>query len=222
MTHSPVLNLCFHGIGRPGRALEPGEDRYWIDSEDFLGILDLVSQRPQVRLSFDDGNASDIDDGLPALLDRGLVATFFVLAGRIDRPGSLSSADLVALHQSGMTIGTHGMHHRPWPGMSAKERQAELVDARARLADVVGTSVDQAACPLGQYDRRLLRELSRLNYSAVFTSDRRWAHSGRWLQPRFSVVRTDTPHSIERNALTQPAPCRRALLQAKGLLKTLR
>ena len=48
-----------------------------------------------MRISFDDGNASDLEIGLPALLERGLTATFFVLAGRLGRPGSLD-ADEVA------------------------------------------------------------------------------------------------------------------------------
>jgi len=35
-----------------------------------------------VQLSFDDGNRSDVGIALPALLERELSATFFVVAGR--------------------------------------------------------------------------------------------------------------------------------------------
>ena len=70
-----LLNICFHGIGTPGRALEPGEDRYWITSDEFHRILDEIATWPSTRISFDDGNASDLEIGLPALVERGLTAT---------------------------------------------------------------------------------------------------------------------------------------------------
>jgi peptidoglycan/xylan/chitin deacetylase (PgdA/CDA1 family) len=95
-----------------------------------------------------------------------------------------------------MTIGSHGMDHRPWRRLEPVERKRELVDARERIADIVGHPVSEAALPTGAYDRRLLRELRRLGYSAVHTSDRRPAKTGAWLQPRFSVVAGDTGESV--------------------------
>jgi hypothetical protein len=70
MTVSPVLNVCFHGIGSPRRELEPGEDEYWISVSAFHQILDAIAGRKDIRLSFDDGNISDVEVGLPALLER--------------------------------------------------------------------------------------------------------------------------------------------------------
>src|SRR5687767_10674733 len=84
-----VINICFHGIGTPGRDLEPGESRYWIGVDTFHRVLDDLVTWPAVRISFDDGNASDVEIGLPGLLSRGLTADFFVLAGRLGAPGSL-------------------------------------------------------------------------------------------------------------------------------------
>ena len=51
-----------------------------------------------MRLSFDDGNSSDVEIALPALRERGLPRRFFVVAGRLDRPGSLSRDDVRELH----------------------------------------------------------------------------------------------------------------------------
>ena len=51
---------------------------------------------------------SDFVYGLPALLDRGLTATFFVVAGRLGEPGFLSENDVRTLVSAGMTIGCHG------------------------------------------------------------------------------------------------------------------
>src|SRR5687768_1699714 len=106
-----IVNVCFHGIGTPARELEPGEDRYWIPVDVYHRVLDDVATWPSVRISFDDGNASDVEIGLPALLERGLTADFFVLAGRLGAAGSLDEAAVKELAAAGMTIGTHGMRH---------------------------------------------------------------------------------------------------------------
>ncbi|SEB56353.1 Polysaccharide deacetylase [Nocardioides exalbidus] len=209
-----VVNVCFHGIGSPQRALEPGEEAYWTTPDTFLGVLDRVADRDDVRLSFDDGNESDIRIALPALQERGLTAAFFVVAGRLDQHGSLSRDDVRELHAAGMTIGNHGMTHRPWRGLDVARQQEELVTSRAVLAQVVGRPVLDAACPLGRYDRTVLSALRRAGYRSVHTSDRRWARSERWLQPRYSLHHDDTPESFERGVLGRP----RVAAQAKGAL----
>ena len=57
---SVVHGICFHGIGVPRRPLEPGEERYWITADAFHTIMDAIAEIPGIRISFDDGNASDL------------------------------------------------------------------------------------------------------------------------------------------------------------------
>jgi peptidoglycan/xylan/chitin deacetylase (PgdA/CDA1 family) len=222
MSNGTVINICFHGIGTPQRELEPGEDRYWVSEDLFHAVLDEVRTWPGVRLSFDDGNASDVEIGLPALLERDLTADFFVLAARLEAEGSLDEKAVRQLHENGMGIGSHGMDHRPWRGMDEATSNAELVQARDLLGAVVGTGVNKAACPLGRYDRELLTRMRRLGYTRVFTSDRRRARAGSWLQPRYSVRRDDTPASLRAEALVGPGMLSRLKLEAVGAVKRLR
>lgn len=218
-----VVNVCFHGIGAPARELEPGEAPYWISVDTYHRVLDDLASWPgPVRISFDDGNASDVEIGLPALLSRGLTAEFFVLAGRLSRPGSLDEPAVKELVAAGMTVGTHGMNHIPWRGLDPAVSRAELVDARSRIASVTGAPVDAAACPLGRYDRRLLADLRRLGYRRVYTSDRRAANPDAWLQPRFSIRAEDTPESFRAQATAVPGPAKAAKDAAKGLIKRWR
>lgn len=217
-----LVNICFHGVGTPARPLEDGEAPYWVERDLFLRVLDDVMTWPRVDLSFDDGNASDVEIALPALVERGLTARFFVLAGRLDLPGSLGRDDVRTLQSAGMTIGTHGMHHRPWRAMNAADRADELVEARRRIQEAAGSPVDEAACPLGRYDRRLLAELRRLGYRRVHTSDRRAARAGAWVQPRFSVRSHDSVTSLREQALTPAPAITRLRLHATGLIKQLR
>lgn len=219
---SEIINICFHGIGTPGRELEVGESAYWITADMFERMLDEIATWPNVRLSFDDGNASDIEIGLPALRARALDATFFVLAGRLESPGSLDADAVRELRRQGMDIGSHGMDHRSWRAMDSATRDRELVEARHRLAELNGAPIRAAALPLGQYDRRLLRDLRALGYGAVHTSDRKVARQGQWMQPRFSVRSGDTPASLRASALMPPSLRKRARSATVGLIKRLR
>jgi peptidoglycan/xylan/chitin deacetylase (PgdA/CDA1 family) len=203
MSGTELRNISFHGIGTPdGPEREPGEHRYWVTESAFLRVLDLCAQQENVRLSFDDGNASDATIALPALKERGLTADFFPIADRLGTPGNLDTDDLQALTTAGMTVGTHGAAHRPWTKVTAADQGLELEDARARIAAATGHPVDTAACPFGAYNRHVLRALRTAGYRTVFTSDARPAHTGNWLQPRYSVEADDTPESVRTRMLT--------------------
>ncbi|HWI31333.1 MAG TPA: polysaccharide deacetylase family protein [Microbacterium sp.] len=192
------INICFHGIGVCTNEREPGEAAYWVSEDVFLGILDAARERPRVRLSFDDGNRSDVEVALPALRTRGLDAEFFALAGRLDDPASLNPADLRSLRAAGMRIGSHGWAHVPWRRMSAGEVRRELDEARTTLAAASDGEIDTAAFPLGRYDRPLLGNLKKRGYTTVYSSDRFPARSESWLQARYSVTAGDTVESVRR------------------------
>jgi peptidoglycan/xylan/chitin deacetylase (PgdA/CDA1 family) len=185
-----AVGLIFHGIGTPGRPLEPGEAPYWIPAARFEAILDRIAALAdpgRIRLSFDDGNASDHDIALPALRARGLAAEVFVLSGRIGQPGSLSAAQIRALLAAGMTIGSHGVAHVDWRGLDAAGLAAELAGSRAALEAVCGRPVTRAAIPFGRYDARVLRALRRAGYACAFSSDGGPMDPGAFLRPRSSV-----------------------------------
>ena len=190
MRKNRAVGIIFHGIGTPGRELGPGEAPYWISVAAFEAILDQVQAAPhrsQIRLSFDDGNASDHDIALPRLLARGLRADFFVLSGRIDAPGSLSAAQIRALAAAGMGVGSHGIAHRDWRRISADDLAAEVTQSRAAIAGVLGRPVTTAGIPFGSYDARVLAALRRAGYEAAYSSDRGTMDPAAFLRPRCSV-----------------------------------
>lgn len=211
------FNLCFHGIGTPQRELEPGEDEFWLELDQFEQMLAMIRRHPFINITIDDSNASDFTYALPALLDHGLTATFFIVAERIDSPGALSSTAIRELVSSGMRIGTHGLAHRPWRSLHGHRLEAEMRAARI-IADVAGAPVREAACPFGSYDRRVLGALRRHGFTRVYTVDRGRAPRGAWLQPRYTVRRHDTPADLERLAY----PRRNWPLSARTLIKRLR
>jgi peptidoglycan/xylan/chitin deacetylase (PgdA/CDA1 family) len=181
------ITLTFHGIGEPPRALDPGEADVWVSRDRFLELLDAASHRDDVRITFDDGNASDFGHALPALRERGLNATFFVVAGRMGTPGFVDADQVRELAAAGMEIGCHGMRHRPWRGLDEAALREELVEAKAALEAVVERPVTAAACPFGSYDRRVLKATRGAGYGTVFTSDRGTTRPGDFVQARNSV-----------------------------------
>jgi peptidoglycan/xylan/chitin deacetylase (PgdA/CDA1 family) len=183
--------------GTPQRGLEAGEQDVWVSRDQFVALLDRVQARRDVTITFDDGNASDVEYALPALQERGLTATFFVVAGRLGYPGFLDADDVLALADAGMEIGCHGMRHRPWRGLDDAALHQELVDAKAVLENVVGRPLTRAACPFGSYDRRVLRTLRRAGYAHVFTSDRGTTRATAFVQARNSIGPHDEPGVLE-------------------------
>jgi peptidoglycan/xylan/chitin deacetylase (PgdA/CDA1 family) len=186
MTGGMVI-LTVHGIGPASRPLDPGEDRTWISVEQFELVLDAVVERSDVHLTFDDGNASDIEIGLPRLLERGLSAEFFVLAGRLGEPGRLDARDVRELHEAGMRVGSHGWAHRDWRRIAPSLHTQEFRDSRRVLAELTGRTVSRVSIPFGSYDRHVLRHLRRTGITCAYTSDGGRARTGSWLQPRTSL-----------------------------------
>lgn len=213
-----VLNLIVHGVGEPARPVPASEAELWISPAALDSLLDAVRPRDDVRISVDDGNASDLEYVLPALRARGLQATFFVVAGTLDGPGYLTRDGLKEL-AAAMPIGLHGMRHRPWRRLTDAELEEEHREARAMIEDAAGRRVDEAACPFGAYDRRTLRSLRRSGFRRVYTSDGGFAADEAWLQPRTSVRAGDDGRAVRRihdgAASARSALTRRAKITAK-------
>jgi peptidoglycan/xylan/chitin deacetylase (PgdA/CDA1 family) len=213
---TPVLNLTFHGIGEPPAAVGVAEREVWLSEPDFVASLDAIRTLPEATVSFDDGNGSDLQIALPALRERGISATFFVVAGRLGEPDYLSAADLRTLRDEGMTIGLHGMHHQRWRGLSDEDLDEEISVAKQRLEDAAGGPLDAAACPFGAYDRRVLSRLRRAGFTTVFTSDGGWASRDAWLQARNTLRAGDSAAAVATIAADDGAAAR-----SRHKLKTL-
>jgi peptidoglycan/xylan/chitin deacetylase (PgdA/CDA1 family) len=215
-----ILNL--HGIGTPRKELPASEQNVWISEAQFEMLLDQVKDRGDVELTFDDSNESDYKHALPALRSRALKAQFFVVVGRIGQPGYLSRNHLLQLMGAGMKIGSHGLKHRPWAGLNARELHDELVEARRRLEQSIGAVVDRAACPFGSYNRRVLQALRDAGFKCVYTSDGGTARTDSFLQPRTSVSRTLDLESLTALLSNRPAGASALWRQFKMAIKRSR
>ncbi|OLT21977.1 hypothetical protein BJF81_14125 [Ornithinimicrobium sp. CNJ-824] len=182
--------LNFHGIGDPPASVPAAEVPYWCPLDQWLPLVEVVAEavhegRP-VEVTFDDGNVSDVQHALPALLKYGLTATFHACAGRIGRRDYLDEPMMRHLHEAGMQVGSHGWDHVDLRPLTDADLVRETRDSQHRIEDACGWPVRDFAVPLGSYDRRVLRHLR--DYATVYTSDATTGARGARLVPRWSYV----------------------------------
>ncbi|MBD8892427.1 polysaccharide deacetylase family protein [Roseibium litorale] len=192
------LAITFHGIGEPIVPLSEGEGRYFVPVETYrrtIACLDKLEQQSGCRVvvTFDDGNLSDYEAGVPALLDAGRSGEFFVLAGRIGQQGYLNGEQIREMVASGMKIGSHGWDHIDWTKLDEAGRQREFHDARRRIEDEAGVPVLTAAIPFGAFDPLVLSSLKAAGYSQVSTSTSGMGYRDAWFRPRWSVQQDFSP-----------------------------
>lgn len=215
----------FHGIGTPGEGVPPEEVPYWCPTSlwpDLADALVGLSSEGQVKveITFDDGNLSDLTVALPALLDRGLKATFLVCSARLGKPGYLTPENLRELVAAGMEVGSHGHEHVDLRRLDDEGLAFEARSSRKLIEQAAGAPVRRFALPFGSYDRRVLANLH--DYESVYSSDAVRARPGRWLVPRHSYVRGWRADDLRRFALDEAPPVKRMVQWANGKWKSLR
>jgi peptidoglycan/xylan/chitin deacetylase (PgdA/CDA1 family) len=106
-------------------------------------------------ITIDDGWYDGYTYALPILQSHGFVATYFVIAGRIDEADFLSSAQLWALVAAGDEIGDHTMDHVSLPSLTPTRQTYEIDAAAARIAQVTGYWPESLAYPSGGVDSQV-------------------------------------------------------------------
>lgn len=187
-----LLHLTWHGLGEPHSWLDAAARTYWVAPASFARTLDILpeierSSAFEARVTFDDGNASDILHAVPALVARKRRATFFVCAGRIGSPGYLTAAQIREMAAAGMTIGSHGWDHVDWRVAPDNVLRHELVDSRHALSDLIGKTIDGASVPFGAVDRRVVQAASLAGFTRLFASSGGLTTATTGLIPRTSV-----------------------------------
>ena len=124
----------------------------------------------QVVLTFDDGHKSNWSLAMPALIDVGLTAIFYIVAGEVDKnPEYVTSDQLREMSEQGMEIGSHTMTHQFLSQLSRDEMRYELADSKKRLEEIIQKPVLDLAIPGGHYKKTVIHEARECGYRSVTT-----------------------------------------------------
>ena len=213
MTKRPVLFkdcnvmkifLTLHGLGTPSRDVDAGERPFWIDVDRFRRIVALARGHANaVRLTFDDGNVSDVEIALPALLEAGLKASFFFSTDFIGRPGFADEDDIRKLAAAGMEIGSHGSRHVSWRDMSGDEIAEDVIRSFARLETILDKRISVVAPPFGECNLHVVQILRKLGIKRVYSGFPGPSRAGDWLVRRMAVTAA-APWPRVESWLTEP------------------
>ncbi|HVE12499.1 MAG TPA: polysaccharide deacetylase family protein [Elusimicrobiota bacterium] len=136
-----------------------------------------------ILITFDDGSATVLSEGLPLLKRHGFVAMVFMVSSRLGGPAvwdgeteasghrQLTSAELRVLRGEGWTIGSHTVTHPRLIGLAAPERAKELADSKNELEAALGQEAACFAYPYGDFDPGLREAVSRAGYRIAFATE---------------------------------------------------
>lgn len=178
----------YHDVVNAGELRRRGAHWFAVTAARFGRQLDLVREMGyqgcsigecltgsgrSVALSFDDGLRSHYDVVFPALANRGMTATFFVVTDWVGKPGYATWAQLREMRNSGMAIQSHSRTHRFLSELDATAVADELAQSKAVLDERLEQHTDQLALPGGDPPRaRLWGLFAEAGYRVVATS--RW------------------------------------------------
>jgi peptidoglycan/xylan/chitin deacetylase (PgdA/CDA1 family) len=183
--------LMYHELELPDRNLcnsEKGYNRYVLQETEFhrqisylshQGFLGLnVSQclnfsndtDKQIVITFDDGCETDLLAAAPILKEFNFNATFYVVAGFLEKPGYLSPIQLRELSDSGFEIGSHSMNHKYLSDLDKKELYFEIRDSKTHLEQLIGKSVKHFSCPGGRWSKMAAQIAEQSGYQSMATS----------------------------------------------------
>jgi peptidoglycan/xylan/chitin deacetylase (PgdA/CDA1 family) len=126
-----------------------------------------------ILITFDDGYRDVLKNAAPVLHRLGMPATAYVITGRISGPdvSFFSWAQLHALEQDGIEVGSHTVHHAELPGLSDPAALQELIQSRLALERHLHHPVQWFAYPAGRFDARTERLVGQAGYVLGVTTE---------------------------------------------------
>jgi peptidoglycan/xylan/chitin deacetylase (PgdA/CDA1 family) len=156
-----------------------------------------LPRRP-VIVSVDDGYVDDVTQILPVLRRNRMVATFYVITGRVHEPGFLTVRQIRELEAAGMDVGAHTRTHANLPSLPASALESEVAGSGRDLRHILGHPVYWFAYPYGAFDARVVDSVRRAGFLlAVTTRGGTSASTGAPLAiPRIHVGRSATARGV--------------------------
>jgi peptidoglycan/xylan/chitin deacetylase (PgdA/CDA1 family) len=200
---SRAVVLCYHSI-HPRLPFASANPDLFRDHLEWFGshcevtslenVLEVARQRMDgcprravVAITFDDGYEDNFTYAYPQLAKAGMVATFFVTVGLVQRDPevmqrlkdlqgvdedslrAMSWEQVQQLAADGFTVGSHTYGHPNLARLERSQARAEIERAKAILEDQLGTPVCHFAYPFGRPRRHFTAQTVELVRAAGHT-----------------------------------------------------
>lgn len=213
-SRSSVVTLIYHRAGRRSPSpvdldaatleeqldvlAESGRVVTLDEAVERLGGGDAASDSPRVVITVDDGTADWPDVFMPALVERGLPATFYVSTDFVERQqpfpddgAPVSWSGLAEMLATGLaTIGSHTHTHRVMARLCADEARDEVDRSVALIEDRLGATPRHFAYPKAVAPSAAAEAVVRRRFDSATLAGNRAAGAG------------DDIYRIGRHALT--------------------
>jgi peptidoglycan/xylan/chitin deacetylase (PgdA/CDA1 family) len=153
-------------------------------------------------ITFDDGWSDGYDYAYPIMQKYGYVGVFFVISGRINQPGAMTSEQLVELDATGNEIGNHTVDHLSLSTLTFQRAKEEIDTASAQIAQAIHKRPTSLAYPMGGVADYVVRAVSECDGLEIAVT----THPGvteSWLYrlatPRIRVSPTSKPGALVRD-----------------------
>jgi peptidoglycan/xylan/chitin deacetylase (PgdA/CDA1 family) len=193
----------------------PGRDAalYKVTPERFGSHLAAIAA--DTVLTFDDGGAGALA-AADLLEAHGFRGHFFITTNYIGTPGFLDARGVRHLHGRGHIVGSHSCSHPLRMGHCSRRQLAEeWTTSRAVLADIIGSAVDTASLPGGDFAPAVAEAAAEAGFTQLFTSEPAWADRaghGLMLRGRFTIQRWTTARTAAALAAGHTLACARQTL----------
>lgn len=151
-----------------------------------------------VVLTFDDGWVDQYTTVLPLLKKYGDSAIFYVYTNPISKDKRFMTWDEVrALHEAGMTIGSHTLSHPYLSKLTPDQLRREVVDSKHVLEERLGIEVKDFASPFGYSNDAVVALLNEAGYATGRTTYKGTTHSENDVLKLTGYFAPQTMHDFE-------------------------
>lgn len=167
--------------------------------------------RRMSAITFDDGFLDNVQTAAPTMARYGLPWTLFVVAqtltpsGRpvnwVDTPPpwplqTIPADQVVELHRSGVTIGSHSWAHHDLTQLDQEACARDLRESRELLEDLLGARVPLLAYPRGRHNAMVRSAAAAAGYEHALALPQQQEAPGPYAVPRVGVFPGNTLRTL--------------------------
>lgn len=136
----------------------------------FRQLSQKVLPPKPVILTFDDGYQDAYTTAFPALRERSMVGTFYIVSGFVGNPNSVTWQQLKEMQAAGMEIGAHSVDHADLAQATAADQQVEIAGSIQEISRQLGRPVTTFAYPAGKWNQTTVELLQQAGMAYAVTT----------------------------------------------------